>query len=214
MEDTSKNKTFSSFDEIEEVCDIFGYTVQPGYFIQEKEYVLNEYFEKTLRADFFDMKNFVNEFTICESIIRPILADVARNNDLPLFSHIKLEYDKKLGLTGEPDYFLAPTLEKGGKKYTTPVVCVGEAKRDNFVKGWAQVGAEMIAAQKLNANEEVPIYGLVSTGKIWEFGILQNKKIIIDTNAHAAPANLNKVLNTLNWVFSEARKNVDILKKS
>ncbi len=206
-------RTYSSYESIEEVCDIFGYICEYDEFIQEKKYILNDYFEKKLRIDFANMKNFVNEFVICESIIRPILSDLSIANDLPLFSHTKLEYDKDLGLTGVPDYFLAPLLAKGSSRFTTPVVCLGEAKKDDFVKGWGQVAAGMIAAQKLNDNEDVPIYGLVSTGKSWEFGYLKNKTFTIDINSKNAPQHLNEVLNTINWMFSEARKNIDLLKE-
>ncbi len=86
-------KTFSSFNDINEVCSIFDYVCEYDTFVQEKEYKMNDYYERVLREDFANMKNFINEFVICESIIRPILADVARSNDLPLFSHTKLEYN-------------------------------------------------------------------------------------------------------------------------
>ncbi len=206
-------RTYSSYESIEEVCDIFGYICQSGEFVQEKEYKMNEYFESVLRIDFADMKNFVNEIVICEAILRPILSNVARANDLPLFSHVRFDYNKEMGLSGESDYLLAPARAKGSSRFTTPVVCLGEAKRDNFIKGWGQVSAEMIAAQKLNENEDVPIYGLVSTGKSWEFGYLKNKTFTIDTNSLIAPKHLNEVLNSVNWIFSEARKNVDLIKK-
>ncbi len=76
-----------------------------------------------------------------------------------------------------------------------------------------QVGAEMVAAHKLNGeeNKDIIIYGLVSSGKSWEFGKLENKLFSIDPNSQAAPADLQKVLNILNWMFCEARKNADTL---
>ncbi len=92
-------------------------------------------------------------------------------------------------------------------------MCLGEAKKDDFVQGWAQVSAEMIAAQKLNKNENIPIYGLVSTGELWKFGMLKNKTFTIDNNSQAAPADLQKILNILNWMFCEARKNADTLER-
>jgi len=212
-ENKNQQKTFSSFKEIDEVCDVFGYIYQYDEFIKEKEYKMADIIEANIREDFKNMRNFINEFVICESIIRPILVDVARKNNLPLFSHCKLEYDKEVGLSGVPDYILAPEKSKGGRRFTTPVVCLGEAKRDDFVQGWAQVSAEMIAAQKLNGNKEVTIYGLVSTGKNWEFGCLKDKIITIHSTSFAAPGQLDKVLNILNWMFCEARKNADTLAK-
>ncbi len=212
-ENKEKFRTYSSYEDINEVCKIFDYMYEYDSFVQEKEYKMAEVTEANIREDFANMKNFINEIVICEAILRPILADVARKNNLPLFSHCKLEYDKNIGLNGVPDYFLAPLISKGASMWTTPVVCLGEAKKDDFVQGWAQVSAEMIAAQKLNDNEDIPIYGLVSTGELWKFGVLKNKIFTIDSNSISAPLFLNKVLNILNWMFCEARKNADTLEK-
>ncbi len=212
-ENKEKFKTYSSYEDINEVCFKFEYICEFDTFIQEKEYKMAENIEANIRDDFANMKSFINEIAICETIIRPIVSDVARANNLPLFSHAKFEYDKSLGLTGTLDYLLAPLLAKGSSLFTNPVVCLGEAKRDDFIKGWAQVSAEMIAAQKLNGNEDVPIYGLVSTGIMWQFGCLKNKNFTIDTNPISAPRQLDKVLNVLNWMFCEARKNADTLAK-
>ena len=82
----NKQKTFSSFNDIDEVCDIFGYEYQLDSFICEKAFEINNYLKSNLLEDFADMKSFANEIALCESIIRPILADVARANKLPLFS--------------------------------------------------------------------------------------------------------------------------------
>ena len=36
--------------------------------------------------------------------------------------------------------------------------------------------AELIAAQKINANDELPIYGIVTDGELWQFGkLVQNE---------------------------------------
>ncbi len=127
-------KTYSSFADINEVCETFDYMYEYDTFIQEKEYKMAEVTEANIRYDFANLKNFVNEFVICESILRPILSDVARTNDLPLFSHIKLEYDKDLGLSGEPNYFLAPLTSKGASSFTTPVVCLVESRNNVDIK--------------------------------------------------------------------------------
>ena len=49
-----------------------------------------------------------------------------------------------------------------------------EAKKDNFEEGWGQCLAELVAAQKLNNNQHNLVYGVVSNGKMWEFGNLQD----------------------------------------
>ncbi|MEQ9354020.1 MAG: hypothetical protein RIG63_25990 [Coleofasciculus chthonoplastes F3-SA18-01] len=45
-----------------------------------------------------------------------------------------------------------------------PLLVVVEAKQNNFIEGWGQCLAELIAAQKMNQNETQPVYGIVTDG--------------------------------------------------
>jgi hypothetical protein len=81
-----------------------------------------------------------------------------------------------------------------------PSLCVIEAKRDDFEKGWAQAMAEMVASSLLDAKI---CYGIVTTGKIWEFGKLENNVFTIDPISISATDNLPKTFNTLNWMFDK-----------
>jgi len=54
-----------------------------------------------------------------------------------------------------------------------PLVVVVEAKQNNFIEGWGQCLAELVAAQKLNDNENLPVHGIVTDGELWQFGRLQ-----------------------------------------
>ena len=47
-----------------------------------------------------------------------------------------------------------------------------EAKKNDFEQGWGQCLAELVAAQKINADSESPVYGIVSDGILWQFGCL------------------------------------------
>ncbi len=87
-------------------------------------------------------------------------------------------------------------------------MCVGIAKLDNFFEGWGQVFSEMYAAQLENGNSEIPIYGLVTTGFDWRFAILEGNVIKMDNNVYTAQMQLQELLNVLNWVLSEASKNL------
>ena len=42
-----------------------------------------------------------------------------------------------------------------------------EAKQNNFTEGWGQCLAELVAAQKLNKNNQIPIHGIVTDGELW-----------------------------------------------
>ena len=68
-----------------------------------------------------------------------------------------------------------------------PVFLMVEAKKDNFDEAWGQCAAEMVAAQLVNSNKEVTVYGVVTNGKVWEFAALKNNiftknKDYIDVN--------------------------------
>ena len=86
-----------------------------------------------------------------------------------------LAYDETL--TGTPDYFIATKSELGGRILGTPLIIVVEAKKNDFEVGWGQCLAELIAAQKINAQKikehvAFPVYGIVTDGMMWQFGKL------------------------------------------
>ncbi|MGA1263041.1 MAG: hypothetical protein ACO331_03925 [Prochlorothrix sp.] len=62
-----------------------------------------------------------------------------------------------------------------------------EAKNDNIKGEIAQCGAEMVAAQRFNLQNETPIdpvYGCISTGTIWKFLALSGNSLTIDSEEY------------------------------
>jgi hypothetical protein len=57
-------------------------------------------------------------------------------------------------------------------RFKTPFVIVAEAKKEDFEQGWGQCLIAMKAAQMINeqAGYQRELFGVVSTGRIWEFG--------------------------------------------
>lgn len=49
-------------------------------------------------------------------------------------------------------------------------------------------------------------YAVVTSGKAWEFGKLNNGVFTKDSNQISATDNLQKVFDTLNWLFNEVDK--------
>lgn len=162
---------------------------------------LLNYIKENLKLD----RNYFSENSICEMIIAPILSIVAKKYDLPIWSHPKLDVSAEDGLTGIPDFLIAP-VSKTGVSFTNPIVCIAEVKRENFEEGWTQALCEMIAAQRLNNNPQKTIYGIATSGKFWQFGKLIDKQLIVDPIPYSAPLNLQQVLNVLNWFLGEAKK--------
>jgi hypothetical protein len=83
-----------------------------------------------------------------------------------------------------------------------PVLAVVEAKQNNFIEGWAQCLAELIAIQKINENEEIFVYGIVTDGELWQFGRLQ-LNIFTKHKARIAITDLNRVFGAIGYLLSQ-----------
>lgn len=118
-----------------------------------------------------------------EFIIAPILAELydQANSELSLFSGWELNVDVELGLIGRCDFLIS---RSNNQTYLeSPIVVAVEAKQDDFRQGINQCIAEMIAARIFNereGNEISKIYGCVTTGDVWRFLILDEKKVEIE----------------------------------
>jgi hypothetical protein len=75
-------------------------------------------------------------------------------------------------LSGTPDYFISTRSELGKLVVGTPLIMLVEAKKNDFEVGWGQCLSELVAAQKINADPDTPVYGIVSDGIRWQFGQL------------------------------------------
>jgi hypothetical protein len=128
--------------------------------------------KEDLRFTFDYIACDVSEAAICENLIYPVLkaawkpyADI-----LALWSHQAIEYNETL--SGIPDYLISKRSELGLIVLESPYLAVVEAKKDDFTGGWAQCGLEMYTMQQMNNDEKLPVYGIVSNGKIWEISKL------------------------------------------
>jgi hypothetical protein len=191
---------YSAFKSIGDVTQKFDLEVRTEQFISRKETQIPEYIfsriENKLREDAY----FINEFAICEHIISYILDEVAAHyQHLLVWSRMPFNVDKEQDLVGEPDYLIAPKTKHG--VMAVPPLCVMEAKQEKWNEGWAQTLAEMYAASLQGA---MICYGVVTTGKAWEFGRLENKLFTKDPTQISATEDLQKVFDVLNWLFCEA----------
>ncbi|MCK5537448.1 MAG: hypothetical protein KAI79_11510, partial [Bacteroidales bacterium] len=69
-----------------------------------------------------------------------------------------------------------------------------------------QALSEMIAAQNFNQDNSKEIFGIVTTGSIWQFARLKEKILTMDVISYSALENLQKLLNCLHWLFATAKK--------
>jgi len=82
-----------------------------------------------------------------------------------------------------------------------PPLCIIEAKQEKFDEGWAQALAEMVAA---SSQGMTVCYGVVTTGKFWEFAKLEGTLFIKYPVSISATNNLQQVFDVLNWMFNIA----------
>jgi hypothetical protein len=194
---------YGQFKSIAEVAEKFDIQVADRRHFVEQETldVLSVYFHD-ITEKLSDDTSFINEFTICETIIRPILNIAIKNyKHLKIWSHVPYNVNEKQGLVGEPDYLIAPKTKYG--TMAIPSLCVIEAKKDDFNEGWTQALSEMVASSSLGAHI---CYGIVTTGRIWEFGQLEANIFTIDTATLSATTELQRLFNTLNWILYKVSK--------
>ena len=172
-------------------------------FVTQAMFPVSEYFQQDL--EYVMREGVVNnsEFAICENLIYPILKEVwkAYSSKFTLWSHQLLTCDDNL--SGYPEYILAKRSPLGKVVFDKPYLLIVEAKQDNFDWGWGQCLAEMVAAQRLNEESAITIFGIVSNGINWEFGKLEGNGF----THHPAPHNifdLKGLFAMVNYLFQQS----------
>ncbi len=161
---------FSDFKRISEVQERFSVKYTIGDFFMAEPEDPPEQFLQELRFTLQHINVFSSEASRCEAIIFPVLREVYKTyaNRYALWIREPITYDETL--SGTPDYFIATKSELGMTVVGSPLIMLVEAKKNDFEQGWAQCLAELVAAQKINAAPDIPVYGIVSDGTFWQFG--------------------------------------------
>lgn len=163
-----------------------------------------DYFRTELAFNLRKLPVGRSEIGAGEVLLFPILREVWKpySDELALFTHESLTYDSEL--TGTPDYFVCKVSEYGQTIPDVPYLLIVEAKLDDFERAWGQCAAAMLAAQKLNLRPDVPVHGMATNGRTWEFGRLQGREIVVDPLA-AALSDLDRLGRRLHAVFRTVR---------
>ncbi len=122
-----------------------------------------------------------------EFIIAPVLLEVwlLKDRKIGLLSGVEFTIDEAQGLAGVCDYILTRSPEQMFVK--APVVMLVEAKNEDMKKGYAQCGAQMMAAQRFNEREGSAIektFGVVTIGELWRFMQLDDSTLRIDSRSY------------------------------
>ncbi len=155
---------------------------------------------------------YVSEGSRSEIIIFPILREVWKNyrQTYLLWAQKRISYDDDL--TGIPDYIIATRSPLGKTVLESPLLIAVEAKKNDFGQGWAQCLAELLAAQKINDDTGFLVHGVVTDGKLWEFGRLSEDIFTKNIQSYTVD-DLSLLFGVLDFVFRSAEKKKDLVVK-
>jgi hypothetical protein len=152
------------------------------------------------RFEFFDLQSSEQAKTL---LIDALFVEI-----VPLHKTLKVWKEAILNTdttTGVADYVIAPK-----RAYmATPLLCVAEAKKDDFAKGRIQCLAEMAACRWNNQQRglAMDVFGIVSNGQAWQFYKLTLAGEVFETDLYGME-DLPSVLGALDYVCGECAKNV------
>jgi len=134
-----------------------------------------------------------------ELIVAAVLVELREHFEqrISFFSGIDFNVNAEDGLTGVCDFLVS--LSPRQFSLEAPALILIEAKRDDLTAGLGQCVAEMVAAQRFNAEKgnDIPrIYGAITSGIDWLFLKLEDKKLHIDMSAYQI-AQCDKILGIL-----------------
>lgn len=201
---------FGSYRTIGAVIKEFQVNYREADFINGIPFAISDYFREDLQLMMREAVVDNSEFAICENLIYPVLKEIwkqYRANFL-LWSHHALNFDVKL--SGFPEYVLATRSPLGKVVFDRPYFMLVEAKQDNFESAWGQCIAEMIAAQKLNAELEITVFGITSNGNFWQFGKLEKNAFTRNTTFYSIQE-IDKLAAAVNYIFDHCKIQLDTI---
>lgn len=193
---------FFNYKSISAVIKKFQIKYIQANFMQEIDFPVKESFQEELDLLFADGVVDNSDNAICENLIYPVLKELWKpyRQKLTLWSHETLSYDEDL--SGVPDYTVTKRNPLSTIVFDKPYFLTVEAKQDKFEEGWGQCLAEMIAVQRINSNFDSDVFGIVSNGKIWQFGKLNSDLFTRNKNLYAIQ-DLNKLFAAVNYIFQQ-----------
>lgn len=106
-------------------------------------------------------------------------------------AQLRIEYSINVSeyLKGSLDYYL----------HTQHNLLIIEAKNADLSRGFTQLAVELIALDQWTDSKEPLLYGAVSTGDVWQFGILHRnqQRVEQDLNLYRVPADLEELFRIL-----------------
>ena len=191
---------FSDYRNISQVQKEFQIRYHEERFIAAQDIEPPTFFLKEFQFSLENIDVYTSEASRAEAIIFPIMREVYKSyhDKYSLWIQKTLTYNDKL--SGTPDYLVAAKSALGKTVLEVPLVIIAEAKKNDFEQGWGQCLVELVAAQKINGEASLAVYGIVTDGKLWEFGKLLGDTFTKNTEGFTVD-NLARLFGVLNFIF-------------
>jgi hypothetical protein len=152
--------------EPEDILAEFGYTLQRSMLTLPQSTAHLDRLDnlKTRIQESLPYISLTSEAARRELLIAPLLLEVVHYTR----AQLRIEYPLTVTeqLKGSLDYYL----------YSVGKLLVIEAKNADLAKGFTQLAVELIALDKWTESDQPILQGAVSTGDIWQFGILHRER--------------------------------------
>jgi hypothetical protein len=201
---------FSDFKNVFEVSAKYGTEITKDVLFDETHYhydIPTSYLED-LQYALDNKKPMPSEIAVSENFISPMIRLVARKH--PHITHWSREYELKADdmLFGKPDYLFSYRKNPKSLMLGMPLVCVAEAKIDDFVGAWGQALAEMVACQILFPN--LTIYAWTTNGDSWQFAKLENNVFTQHELSYSISRDTAEIAGILDHIFTTVVKEAEV----
>ena len=179
---------------------------QPGLFADIEPVEPSEPLTVTLERQLPFALAMGTEKAKSEMVVAPVLVELCLHFEsrVSLFSGIDFNVDATNGLTGVCDFLVSLSPQRFDLE--APVIALVEAKNADVKLGVGQCVAEMVAAQRFNAEagNDIPcIYGAITSGTEWLFLKLAGKTLSIGLETYHINQ-CDKILGILASMVSQA----------
>ena len=198
---------FSQFKNVNMVLEKYPLRMKRESFLPEHTVDIPMWLQENIHFGLEKKQINDNEYFYQETFVYPLLLEAwKRHRQLQLWSHQAIYYTDEL--SGEPDYLVSYIPDTViHHLITQPMLAIVEAKKENFTEGWGQCLAELVACQRLNEDRDLVVYGIVTTGELWQFGKLEQETF----TQHPFPFtidHLNSILGGMDWILSTCEEQV------
>ncbi len=185
-----KSYTFSDYFELnhptKEIVAEFGYQFQLGR-MDLPRYPFEGSLER-LRQTFYKKLPHISlnsETAKREVLIAPVLLELLDYVEMEIDIEYPLNFSHQL--KGNIDYFIRSEIS----------LIVVEAKKADLERGFSQLAVELIAVDQHMEEGDDPLYGAVTVGDLWRFGLLDRKakRVSKDIDSFRVPSDLEELFS-------------------